>query len=214
MVLRENAPSPVFSDLRRASAERLRKIPGVRVVAPEVWKVAPNIEGQGMLTGLMRGKGAQSIFDQPVIQGQDIDAHQRLKSAVYPRAIKKNGEGRFLTSADKGTNRRRHQPQDRPRPPQPRRQAQEGRRHDPDRRQAVRDRRPVRDRVDAPGRGDRHGHRVGAEAAGAVRRDGLELLRRDGRPGGQRADRGGDREGRRRGSTRGACRSSWPTSAR
>jgi putative ABC transport system permease protein len=105
MVLRENAPSPVFSDLKASIGERLRKIKNVRVVAPEVWKVAPNIEGQGMLTGLMRGKGAQSIFDQPVIQGQDIDAHQRLKSAVYPRAIKKNGEGRFLTSADKGTNR-------------------------------------------------------------------------------------------------------------
>ena len=175
MVLRENAPSPVFSDLPRAWRRRLRKIPGVRVVAPEVWKVAPNIEGQGMLSGLMRGKGAQSIFDQPVIQGQDIEAHHRLKSAVYPRAIKENGEGRFLDPADKGTNRHRHQPEDRPRPPRRRRQAEEGGRHAPDRRQAVHDRRPVRDRVDAPGRRHRHGHRDRPEAAGALRRDGLEL---------------------------------------
>ena len=34
MVLRENSPSPVFSDLPADMAKSLRAIPGVRVVAP------------------------------------------------------------------------------------------------------------------------------------------------------------------------------------
>ncbi|WP_406697671.1 ABC transporter permease [Singulisphaera sp. Ch08] len=102
MVLRENSPSPVFSDLEADLAVKLRGIPGVRVVAPEIWKVAPNIEGRTMFSKLMGGGGAKSILDQPVIQGQDIVAHQDLKSAVYPRAMKeRNGEGRYLVPADK-----------------------------------------------------------------------------------------------------------------
>jgi hypothetical protein len=48
MVLRENSPSPVFSDLPGDMAPALRKIPGVRVVAPEVWKIAPPIDGRGV----------------------------------------------------------------------------------------------------------------------------------------------------------------------
>ena len=36
MVLRENVPTPVFSDLPADLAETLRKVPGVRAVAPEV----------------------------------------------------------------------------------------------------------------------------------------------------------------------------------
>ena len=47
MVLRENAPSPVFSDLPAEMGEALRKVPGVRVVAAEVWKIAPPIDGTG-----------------------------------------------------------------------------------------------------------------------------------------------------------------------
>jgi putative ABC transport system permease protein len=103
MVLRENAPSPVFSQLPSKVAAGLAKVPGVRVVAPEVWGIAPNIEGRTMVSGLLGGRGAQSLFDQPVIQGQDTPAHQQLHSAVYPRALKEKGAGRFLTTADAGT---------------------------------------------------------------------------------------------------------------
>jgi putative ABC transport system permease protein len=102
MVIRENSPSPVFSLLPSDMAGELRNVPGVRVVAPEVWGIAPSIEGKNMIGGLMT-KGAQSLFDQPVIQGQDIEAHRHLNSAVYPRALQEKGEGRFLTPADKGT---------------------------------------------------------------------------------------------------------------
>ena len=106
MVLRENTPSPVFSTLPANLAEKLKNIEGVRVVAPEVWQVAPSIQGIGAFGrgfgGLMQGKGMQSLLDQPVIQGQDIDTHALLKSAVFPKSVKQKGEGRFLDDSDKG----------------------------------------------------------------------------------------------------------------
>ena len=57
MVLRENAPAPVFSDLPPDVGDALRKLPGVRVVAAEVWKVAPPIDGRGG-GGLVRPRSA------------------------------------------------------------------------------------------------------------------------------------------------------------
>jgi putative ABC transport system permease protein len=103
MVLRENTPSPVFSHLPVSLADEIRRIPGVRAVAPEVWGIAPTIEGRGMLlNGLLSGKSVYSIFEQPVIAGQDIRAHQNLHSAVFPRALKEHGEGRFLIPEDEG----------------------------------------------------------------------------------------------------------------
>lgn len=101
MVVRENAPSPVFSDLPAEVGEKLWKIPEVRDVAPEIWKIAPAVEGR-TLVGTFASKGMASIFDQPVIQGQDIEAHRKLHSAVYPRAVKEKGEGRFLEPSDRG----------------------------------------------------------------------------------------------------------------
>ena len=55
-----------------------------------------------MVSGLLGGKGAMSLFDQPVIQGQDTETHRRLHSAVYPRALKEKGEGRFIDVQDAG----------------------------------------------------------------------------------------------------------------
>lgn len=101
MVIRENSPSPVFSQLPSEMGQSLRKIKGVRAVAPEVWGVSPSIEGKNMIGGLL-AKGAQSLLDQPVIQGQDIEAHRALHSAVYPRALEEKGEGRFLNPSDAG----------------------------------------------------------------------------------------------------------------
>jgi putative ABC transport system permease protein len=111
MVMRENVPTPIFSDLPADLAESLRKVPGVRVVAPEVWKLAPTIEGVSLIAksvGDLFTKSKQermlSLFDAIAIQGQDILAHRQLKSAVYPNAMKKNGEGRFLVPEDRGKN--------------------------------------------------------------------------------------------------------------
>jgi putative ABC transport system permease protein len=102
MVIRENAPSPVFSTLPASLADKIRQLPDVRAVAPEVWGIAPTIEGQRLfLRNLTSGKGMSSLLDQPVISGHDIIAHQNLKSAVFPRALKEKGEGRFLTAEDR-----------------------------------------------------------------------------------------------------------------
>jgi len=107
MILRENVPSPVFSDLPADLAPKLAKMPGVRSVAPEVWKIAPTIEGVSVfsrtLSGAASGKSFQGILDTPVIQGQDIVAHSRLQSAVYPKALLKGKEGgRYLLPDDRG----------------------------------------------------------------------------------------------------------------
>jgi putative ABC transport system permease protein len=107
MVLRENVPTPVFSKLPANLADKIRAVPGVRVVAPEVWGLPPTI-GQvsliprsiDLLTKTKEQK-IQSFLDATVIQGQDIAAHRTLKSAVYPNALK---EGRFLTVEDVNTN--------------------------------------------------------------------------------------------------------------
>ena len=111
MVMRENVPSPVLSRLPASVGDQLRKIKGVRVVAPEVFDIAPPVEGRSVVgktlsdfatqTGMKR---FQSLIDMPIIQGQDIVAHQDLRSGVYPSALKEKGEGRFLTPSDINTN--------------------------------------------------------------------------------------------------------------
>ena len=98
MVIRENVPSPVFSTLPASLADDLRRIRGVRAVAPEVWEIAPNIEGRGMLVrGLMSGKGAGSRL-RPA--GDPGPGHRRphatSRAPCLPRALKEKGEGRFL----------------------------------------------------------------------------------------------------------------------
>jgi putative ABC transport system permease protein len=102
MLVRENTPSPIISKMPAALIEKIRQVPGVRVVAPELWEIAFNVEGTGFMikNALSSKKGLMgAAFDQPVIQGQDIGTHARLKSAVFPHALK---DGRFLTPEDKG----------------------------------------------------------------------------------------------------------------
>src|ERR1700722_6570546 len=107
VVLRENVPTPVFSHLPASLGDRLRAIPGVRAVAPEVWGLPPTIEDVSLiprnpLEFLQKTKEQkiQSFLDATVIQGQDIAAHKPLKSAVYPSALK---DGRFLQVSDRGS---------------------------------------------------------------------------------------------------------------
>jgi putative ABC transport system permease protein len=111
MVLRENAPTPVFSDLPASDADKLRQIPGVRVVAPEILKIAPPVEGRGIIQKTLAGvmtktkeQTFQGILDQPIVQGQDIAAHEDLKSAVFPSKLlpKDEGGGRWLNLSDRG----------------------------------------------------------------------------------------------------------------
>jgi putative ABC transport system permease protein len=115
VVLREGAPSPVFSDLPVDTEAQLRALPGIAAVAPEVWKIAPAVEGKSIAGQVVRSilggrrQGAQqyqNFFDQTVISGQDIAKHQGLRGAIFPKAMVKGPEGgRFLRPGDEGTNR-------------------------------------------------------------------------------------------------------------
>ena len=105
MVQRENTPTPVFSKLPVSLGAKLRAIPGVSAVAPELWGLPPTIEDVSLiprnpLEFLRKSheQKIQSLIDATVIQGQDIVAHHHLKSAVYPAALK---EGRFLEPGDR-----------------------------------------------------------------------------------------------------------------
>lgn len=109
VVLRENSPSPVFSSLEPAVEQELNTVAGVSSVAPEVWGLAPTIEGTSLISRALKGairtpasQRMQSMFDAIVICGQDLPKHDGLKSAVFPRNIV---EGRFLTAEDVGKNR-------------------------------------------------------------------------------------------------------------
>jgi putative ABC transport system permease protein len=99
MVLRDNVPTPVFSQLPASLGDRIRAIPGVRAVAPEVWALAPAIENVSLISHLFQKSEQKTagMMDAVVVQGQDIAAHKPLKSAVYPSALK---EGRFLQVSD------------------------------------------------------------------------------------------------------------------
>lgn len=110
-VLRQNSPSPVFSDLPADMGPKLRQVPGTRVVAPEVWKVSPPIDGRGGIGALafglvtnLREQGLKKLTDLIVIEGQDLPEHLKLKSAVFAMSLlpKERGGGRFLTLDDIG----------------------------------------------------------------------------------------------------------------
>lgn len=116
VVLRGNALSPVFSDLPADLKPRLEAIPGVRVVAPEVLKIAPEIEGRSMVLNTTmslldptksKQQRIQNLFDQPLVEGQDIPTHSALRSAVFPAKMlpADQGGGRFLNESDRGKPR-------------------------------------------------------------------------------------------------------------
>jgi putative ABC transport system permease protein len=111
MVLRENSPAPVFSDLPADLGSRLRSIPGVRVAAPEVWRIAPPIDGKGGLAagaiGLLtrpRDQGLKGLIGSVAIEGQDIAEHRKLRNMALAEAILpgNRGGGRFLDASDVG----------------------------------------------------------------------------------------------------------------
>ena len=111
MVLRDNAPAPVFSDLPPGTGDALRKVRGVGVVASEVWKVSPPIDGRGGLgsatIGMLtrpRDQGMKNLLNMVAIEGQDIGEHRKLKNATIAAAIlpASKGGGRMLDESDVG----------------------------------------------------------------------------------------------------------------
>jgi putative ABC transport system permease protein len=111
MVMRANSPAPVFSDLPTSMVDEIRKIPGVRIVAPEVWKICPPIEGRNLLaraaTQMLTRKGADrfsSFAETILIEGQQLPEHLHLKSGVFEQGLlpPEKGGGRFLNMDDVG----------------------------------------------------------------------------------------------------------------
>ena len=111
MVMRANSPAPVFSEVPKSMTDDLRKIPGTRIVAPEVWKISPPIEGRNLLaraaTQMLTGKGDQrfsSIAETIMIEGMQLPEHLHLKSAVFQQGLLKpeEGGGRYLELDDVG----------------------------------------------------------------------------------------------------------------
>lgn len=111
MLLRTNTPSPVFSDIDPKLSDEIRKLPGVKNVASEFWRVAPPVDNTSMvLRSLASGsteKRLSNFLDSPVVLGMNISEHNRLDSAVYQRALIKPPSigGRFLEESDRGQNR-------------------------------------------------------------------------------------------------------------
>jgi putative ABC transport system permease protein len=111
MVMRANSPAPIFSELPETLVEDLRKIRGARIVAPEVWKICPPIEGRNLLaraaTRMLTGRGAErfsSLTETIMIEGQQLPEHLHLQSGVYQQGLLPFGKGggRFLDLSDVG----------------------------------------------------------------------------------------------------------------
>ncbi len=111
MVMRANTPAPVFSDLPAKLVDDLRKIRGARVVAPEVWRICPTLDGRNLFaraaTQLFTKKGDQrfsSFAETILIEGQSLPEHLGLKSGVFEQGLlpPEKGGGRFLQMDDVG----------------------------------------------------------------------------------------------------------------
>ena len=111
MVMRANSPAPVFSDLPASMVNDLRNIRETKIVAPEIWKISPPIEGRNLLaqaaTSMLTKKGTDkfsAIAETIMIEGQQLPEHLHLKSGVYEQGLlpPEKGGGRFLTMDDVG----------------------------------------------------------------------------------------------------------------
>lgn len=111
LVMSENAPTPIFSDLPADMEKSLRAIPGVAVVGPEVWRIAPPIDGKGGLAATALGalarskaKGRGGLSGMVVIEGQDLPEHLKLKGPIFDHSLlpSERGGGRFLNLGDVG----------------------------------------------------------------------------------------------------------------
>jgi putative ABC transport system permease protein len=111
LVVRENAPTDLFSELPAGMADRLRRVPGVRVVAPQVWKLAPPIEGRRPFArasanspGKSPGPRLEGLLNLVQIEGQDLAEHAMLRREVYHTRMipASSGGGRFLDPSDRG----------------------------------------------------------------------------------------------------------------
>ena len=111
MVLRANAPAPVFSDLPVSLAGDLRRVPGTRIVGPEILKICPPIEGRNLMARAaveMLTRKDESRFgafaESILLEGMQLPEHLHLKSAVFEHGLlpKERGGGRYFRMEDVG----------------------------------------------------------------------------------------------------------------
>lgn len=87
IVMQAGAPIPLFSRLPKDWKTDLEKVPGVHVVAPEVWMRANIIEDKPVMAP------PRFLF------GVDIPSRRKLRKGVYTESMI---EGRFLEAGDVG----------------------------------------------------------------------------------------------------------------
>jgi putative ABC transport system permease protein len=111
IVLRNNSPSPVFSDIPADLPDKIRAVPGVKIVSPELWGISPPIENTNLIARTLSSLGdqqkrMQSLLDTPVIAGQEPVSHGKITTSVYLKSLLKpeDGGGRYLDERDIGTN--------------------------------------------------------------------------------------------------------------
>jgi putative ABC transport system permease protein len=111
MVMRAGAFAPVVSDLPANLAPALSAIPGVRLVAPELWRFAPPIEGRNELLKAAAGsifgaagESAASFGSMIMIEGETLPEHLKLRGGAYKQSIlpADQGGGRYLQLTDLG----------------------------------------------------------------------------------------------------------------
>ncbi|MBI3267597.1 MAG: ABC transporter permease [Planctomycetes bacterium] len=94
VVLKRDSMDPILSKLPEPYGKRIAAIPGVRAVVPEVWELAPSVNGQNTLAaGLM---SALAIF------GVDPAERARLSAGGVYSNRKNWRKGRFLEVGDAG----------------------------------------------------------------------------------------------------------------
>jgi putative ABC transport system permease protein len=111
MVMRADAPAPVFSELPADLTEKLRAVAGVRVVAPEVWRIAPPLEGRNRLAGAAiralthpGSQGLGRLAETIMIEGEQLPEHLQVRGGAFRRSLlpPERGGGRYLDEADVG----------------------------------------------------------------------------------------------------------------
>ena len=88
VAMQPGAPIPIFSRLPAPWGAEIARVPGVKIVSPEIWVRANIIEGKMIISP------PRFLF------GVDIPSRLQLKNRVYRKDIIL---GRFLDESDKGT---------------------------------------------------------------------------------------------------------------
>jgi putative ABC transport system permease protein len=113
IVMHSGTPAPVFSELPSDLAEKIRRVPGTGVVAPEVWRIAPPLEGRNQFAGAVakaltsegkEGSPLQGFAETIMIEGEQLPEHLKIRSGAYKNGMRpaSEGGGRYLDESDVG----------------------------------------------------------------------------------------------------------------